>query len=98
MPPVLALVLTFALIFFLFWRESREKSGVSSAVWIPTLWFIITGSRFVSQWLAMVGVPMGGASMEDGSPIDAVIFFGMILAGVYVLKQRSCQPLGVCSG
>jgi exopolysaccharide production protein ExoQ len=89
MPPVLALVLTFALIFFLFWRDTREKNDVSSAIWVPTLWFVITGSRFVSQWLAIVGVPMGGASMEDGSPIDAVIFFGMILAGVYVLKQRS---------
>jgi exopolysaccharide production protein ExoQ len=89
MPPVLALVLTFALIFFLFWRDTREKNNVSSAIWVPTLWFVITGSRFVSQWLAIVGVPMGGASMEDGSPIDAVIFFGMILAGVYVLKQRS---------
>jgi exopolysaccharide production protein ExoQ len=89
MPPVLALALTFALIFFLFWRDSREKSEVTSAIWIPTLWFVITGSRFVSQWLAILGLPIGGSSMEDGSPIDAVIFFGMILAGVYILKQRS---------
>jgi len=62
---------------------------VSSAIWIPTLWFVISGSRFVSQWLDIVGVHLGGSSMEDGSPIDAVIFFGMILAGLYVLKQRS---------
>src|SRR5208337_1694660 len=93
MPPVLALVLTFALIFFLFWRESRQRSGVSSAIWIPTLWFVISGSRFVSQWLDIVGVHLGGSSMEDGSPIDAVIFFGMILAGLYVLKQRSVNLL-----
>jgi exopolysaccharide production protein ExoQ len=77
------------LIFFLFWRDSREKSDVSSAIWIPILWFSISGSRFVSQWLDIVGVHVGGASMEDGSPIDAIIFFGMILAGLYVLKQRS---------
>src|SRR5438876_2874045 len=89
MPPLLALILTFALIFFLFRRESREKNNVSSAIWIPILWFLITGSRFVSQWLDIVGVHLGGTSMEDGSPIDAVIFFGMILAGVYVLKQRA---------
>ena len=89
MPPVLALVLTLALIFFLFWRESREKNNVSSAIWIPTLWFVIAGSRFVSQWLDIVGVHLGATSMEDGSPIDAVIFFGMILVGLYVLKQRS---------
>jgi exopolysaccharide production protein ExoQ len=89
MPAILALVLTFAIIFFLYWRESREENNVSSAIWIPTLWFLISGSRFVSQWLALLGLPMGDSSMEDGSPIDAVIFFGMIVAGVYVLRQRS---------
>jgi exopolysaccharide production protein ExoQ len=88
MPPVLALVLTFGSLFYLFWRELREKTAVSSAVWIPTLWFIINGSRFVTQWLDIVGVHLGAASMEDGSPIDALIFFGMIAAGCYVLKQR----------
>src|SRR5260370_12566797 len=87
MPPVLALILTFAATFFLFWRESREKNDVSSAIWIPTLWFVISGSRFVSQWLALVGVHVGATSVEDGSPIDAVIFFGMIVDGLYVLKQ-----------
>jgi exopolysaccharide production protein ExoQ len=89
MPANLALVLTFALIFFLYWRDSREKTAVSRAIWIPTLWFLIIGSRFVSQWLALLGLPVGASSLEDGSPIDAVIFFGMIIAGVYVLKQRS---------
>ena len=53
------------------------------------MWFFISGSRFVSQWLEIIGVHLGAASMEDGSPIDAVIFFGMIVAGLYVLKQRS---------
>lgn len=89
MPPVLALVLTFAAIFFLFWRDCREKTNVSSAIWIPVLWFFISASRFVSQWLDIFGVHLGAGSVEDGSPIDAAIFFGMILAGAYVLKQRS---------
>jgi exopolysaccharide production protein ExoQ len=89
MPPALALVFTFALIFYLFWRESREKNGVSSAIWIPIFWFLINGSKLVTQWLAVLGVYVGTSSLEDGSPIDAAIHFGMILAGLYVLKQRS---------
>jgi exopolysaccharide production protein ExoQ len=91
MPPVLALVLTFALIFYLSSRVSRESNDVSNAIWIPTLWFLISGSKFVSQWLAVLGVPVGNSSVEDGSPMDAVIFFGIILAGLYVLKQRSVK-------
>src|SRR6516162_1839402 len=91
MPPVLALVLTFALIFYLFWRESRKENGVSNAIWIPTLWFLISGSKLVSQWLALFGVRVGDSSLEEGSPIDAVIHFGMILAGLFVLRKRSAN-------
>lgn len=92
MPPVLALVLTFVAIFYLLRREVRQNGAVSSAIWIPTLWFLIAGSRFVSQWLQLLGrFPVGASSPEDGSPIDAFIFFGMILAGLYVLKKRSVK-------
>lgn len=86
LPPIVALWLTFGLIFFLFRRESKEKSKVSPALWIPLTWLLITGSRFVSQWLALSrGVyPFE----EEGSPIDAAVFFALIIAGIYVLNQR----------
>jgi hypothetical protein len=40
MPPILALFLTLAFIFFLFRRESQEDNGVSGALWIPLIWFL----------------------------------------------------------
>jgi exopolysaccharide production protein ExoQ len=86
MPPVVALFLTVAFVCFLLGRESRAKSKVSAALWIPLCWFLISGSRFVSQWLTL------GQNFypieEEGSPIDAVVFFGLILGGLYVLHQR----------
>jgi exopolysaccharide production protein ExoQ len=88
MPPLVALFLTFAFIIFLYRREPGNKAEVSNAIWIPLLWFLITGSMFVSQWLSILGLNIGEASMEDGSPIDRVVFFSLILAGVYVLNQR----------
>jgi exopolysaccharide production protein ExoQ len=84
----LALLLTLAFIFFLYRRDSKEENNVSGALWIPLVWFLITGSQFVSQWLSLLGVPMGATSPEDGSPIDRVIFFSLILAGLYVLYRR----------
>ena len=88
MPPVIALFLTLAFIVFLSRRDSREESNVSGALWIPLIWFLITGSQFVSQWLSMLGVPVSTTSAEDGSPIDRIIFFSLMLSGVYVLHQR----------
>src|SRR5690242_14870131 len=88
MPPVIALLLTLGFILFLFRRESREKTQVSRALWIPLIWFLISGSRFVSQWLSLVGAPFGNASPEEGSPLDAAVFFFLIVAGLAVLNRR----------
>lgn len=89
LPPIVALWLTLAFILFLFWREKREKTGVSRALWIPLIWLLITGSRFVSQWLTL-GSTSGG-SMEEGSPLDAVVFGTLILAGFHVLQKRNIK-------
>jgi exopolysaccharide production protein ExoQ len=87
MPSELAFVLTLAFIAFLFWRESLQRTEVSRALWIPLVWFLIAGSRFVSQWLNLTP-PLDSATIEEGSPIDAGVFFSLIVAGLYVLKQR----------
>jgi exopolysaccharide production protein ExoQ len=86
LPPIVALWLTFAFIFYLFRRESREKTNVSKALWIPLIWLLITGSRPVSQWLTLGSV--GSGSLEDGSPLDAAVFFTLIVAGYSVLRRR----------
>src|SRR5271166_3348895 len=86
LPPVVALWLTFGFIFFLFWRESREKSNVSKAIWIPLIWLLITGSKSVSQWLTLGSYAI--ASPEDGTPLDAAVFFVLIVAGYNVLRRR----------
>ena len=84
LPPNVALWLTFAFIFFLFRRESREET--SGALWIPLIWVLISGSREVSQWINLGSSGIG--ALEDGSPLDAVVFFLLIAAGFYVLNKR----------
>ena len=89
LPPYLASFLTIALIVFLFRRDIRQKPHVSSALWLPLIWFVITCSKSLSQWLNIFGLPVGGAvSVEEGSPLDAWFFFFMIVVGIYVLNQR----------
>src|SRR5260221_3892521 len=87
LPPVVALWLTLAFIFFVYRREARLKTNVSNALWIPLLWLLITGSRSFSQWLYLSrGIVI--ESPEDGSPIDAAVFLGLILSGYYILRKR----------
>ncbi len=86
MPPPVALFLTVGIIAFLFWRDAREPIPVSRALWIPVCWILITGSRFVSQWLTLG--TWNFATPDEGSPIDAIYFFSLIILGAFVLRQR----------
>jgi O-antigen ligase len=43
----------------------------------------------VSTWLSIWGLPIPAASLEEGSPLDALIFAGLIGVGMYVLNRRN---------
>src|SRR5688572_6967396 len=88
MPRPLAFFLTIAFVVYLFRRDSRERPNVTGALWIPLIWMLISGSRFVSQWLSLGGVGVYSASLEEGSPLDRVVFLALQIAGIYVLKTR----------
>src|SRR6266446_1713080 len=93
MPPPLALTLTVVFVSILFWRDSRQNVRVSAALWLPVIWIFFVGSKFLSQWLSLWGLPIGEGSQEDGSPIDAVFFLALILAGLFVLIRRRVTVL-----
>lgn len=86
MPPLLAALLTVVFVALLFLREAMGERKVSGALWLPVFWLAITGSRFVSQWM---GTGHEGIdSYMEGSPLDAIYFSILILAGAVVLVRR----------
>ena len=88
-PPRVALLATLAFIVFLFRRDIREERNVSGALWLPLIWLLLTCSRPVTTWLYIFGLPaMGGASSEEGSPVDASFSYAMEAAGLFVLINR----------
>lgn len=68
-------------------RDTRSREGVSVAVWIPTIWVARIASRSISSWIGFGG----GESSLDGSPADAVLFFGLIFAAVVILSRRQIR-------
>lgn len=88
MPAQLASLLTLWLMFILLRRDLREKQNVTNAIWIPTAWILIITTRAVTTWLGMFGINVGGGSLEEGSPVDALVFFVLIVAGLRVLWRR----------
>ena len=49
---------------------------------------VISAGRFFSDWLGIFGLNVGGTSAQEGSPVDAIIFFILLAGGLRVLHQR----------
>ena len=91
MPSTLALVLTILFVLFLFKWDAKEGYRASFALWIPSIWLLILGSRGISQWLTPGDASQSGdaaAAMMEGSPLDRQIFIFLIVAGMVVLLRR----------
>src|SRR2546430_15091127 len=98
LPPIIASFLTIAFIIFLFRRDIREKPDVTGALWLPLIWLVLGCSRSVSAWLNIFGLPVsGGASVEEGSPLDASFYFALTMVGLYVLIKRQVRLSEVIS-
>ena len=88
MPPQIALLLCIIFIFCLFALDYKRKPNVSISLWIPTLWMMIIGSRYVSQWLNL-GTPFESPDRYvEGSPLDRNVFIIFIVAGFFILYRR----------
>src|SRR5262245_8406235 len=99
MPPQLALFLTLVFSGFMLRHDARRNPQASYALWLPVIWLFLVGSRFLSQWLTMMGLPIGGAaSIEDGSTFDALVFLALIGAGMLVLSRRNISATVFASG
>lgn len=90
MPSSVATLLTVAFVLAALAWEARRCRDISGAVWIPVAWLMVTGSRFISQWL-MLGNPAANRNVSDGSPLDAAVFLALMVMGVIVLARRKVQ-------
>ena len=88
MPPPLALAITLLLIGYLIRRDGSVPPRPSPAVWIPTFWLLINGSRQPSQWLASGGPQFAAQALQEGNPVDQAVYGMLIVAGILVLANR----------
>ena len=84
MPPQIALFICISLILYLFKIDKKRNEGVSTAIWVPFIWMFIAGSRLTSQWLNLGPL----SSIEEGSPLDRIVFTVLIIAGILILRKR----------
>jgi exopolysaccharide production protein ExoQ len=87
-PPALATLVFAAGILVMFRLDREPHARVSRALWIPTLWMLIAGSRMLSEW--QVGAEIESPDQYfNGSPIDRLVLTSLLVAGVAVLLARA---------
>ncbi len=87
MIPFIATVICVIGILTLLVLERRISGRPSWALWLPMIWFLISGSRHVSAWFGMVQ-SSSPDSYTEGSPVDAAIYALLIFIAVVVLIGR----------
>src|SRR6516162_2620635 len=93
MTPQIATAAYLMMIAGLFWLDRQSRSETTRALWIPTLWLLIIGSRPVSLWLDPGRVTQVTADTLEGSPVDATVFGILVLAALGVLAARRKRTL-----
>jgi exopolysaccharide production protein ExoQ len=99
MSATLATVVYAFLILALFLLDRDRNSHVSLALWIPVTWLSICASRMVSQWLGVAALATESPDQfVEGSTLDALIFGGLLAAGLIVLLARRRRGIRFLQG
>ena len=88
MSPTVVLFLCLLFTLYLFFVDSRRSDSPSLALWVPTVWMFLVGSRYASEWLNLQPQYEFAADFAEGSPIDRAVFSGLIVAGIVILAGR----------
>jgi exopolysaccharide production protein ExoQ len=84
------LVVCLFLIAILLVRDSRRRHTLSWAIWIPTIFLLIVGSRPLSFWFGGSRSLNGAGLANDveGSPVDQIFFFSTIAVSFIITTMR----------
>ncbi len=89
MPPTIAVGVWLVSLILLLCYDPAHDPKTSSALWVPLIWFSFVGSRNPSQWLSSGIIMVQAQDMQEGNPVDRIIFSALIALSVAILTTRS---------
>jgi len=92
------LILSVFFIIVIYKLEYQWRPNVSRALWVPIIWLMIVGSRYLSFWLNLSNPIETPESVMEGSPFDRIVFLALNIAGIYILYKRKLRLLQIING
>lgn len=87
MPPTVALIICTVVVIVLLVIERKRNPEASWALWVPTFWMLIVGSRPVGLWF---GYNLGDTE-EAGSFLDRLVLSILIVLALLILFRRKIE-------
>lgn len=88
---LIALTLCVVLVVVLLRIERRRNPEASWALWVPTFWLLLCGSKPIGRWLAPNATVAQIGSEEAGSPLDRLVLSILIILAVLILRRRKFE-------
>ena len=85
LPPIIATLIVITGIIGLFHLRGHDGVPPSKALWIPMAWLFLVSSRYISMWLGLAPTMNTPQAFTEGSPIDRIVFIGLIVAALMVV-------------
>lgn len=91
MPPTLMLILCAVLVIVLLYIERKGNPTASLALWIPTFYMLILGSRPLGQWFGKVIELSKSSDFAAGSPLDLIFLVTLLFFALLVIHNRRIE-------
>jgi exopolysaccharide production protein ExoQ len=90
MPPVIALTLCVILVIALLRIERGRNLEASGALWVPTFWLLLCGSKPLGRWFGSDAILTVGTE-EAGSLADRLVLSILIIFALLILYRRKIE-------
>jgi len=91
MPPIVALTICGILVVVLLRIERGRNTEASVALWVPTFWILLNGSKPIARWLDPASLELYAGSHETGSLHDRMALLTLIGLSLYILNKRKIE-------
>jgi exopolysaccharide production protein ExoQ len=84
------LIFCAVLVALLLYIERKGNPSATLALWIPTIYMLILGSRPVAQWFENTAI-FNPSSVEAGSPLNRVVLTTLLVLALIILFGRKTE-------
>lgn len=91
MPPIVAFIFCMVLVTVLLRIEHKRNQHASFALWVPTFWMLLGGSKPVARWLGQDEILASYRTIEEGSSFDRLLLSILIVLALLILSKRKLE-------